>query len=132
MLEYCRRSGHLIIPLTQRRQRSRSASTESEQSSKASDLIKAYGWKSESIAQFPWSEEKIQGGAAPECQDLFAEPLAAEPVDQKDIPHYWGYETEVVESLEDYLKSRAGLVRAHLQKRTAPDVRSSSRRSVEK
>jgi predicted SPOUT superfamily RNA methylase MTH1 len=34
------------------------------------------------------------------------EPLAAEPVDQKDIPHYWGYETEIVESLEGYLASK--------------------------
>lgn len=33
------------------------------------------------------------------------EPLAAEPVDQKDIPHYWGYETEVVDSLEGCLAS---------------------------
>ncbi len=37
-------------------------------------------------------------------------PLAAEPVDLKDIPLYWGYETEVVRSLEDYLRSRAALV----------------------
>ena len=33
-------------------------------------------------------------------------PLAAEPVDQKDIPHYWGFETEIVESLEGYLASK--------------------------
>lgn len=38
------------------------------------------------------------------------EPLAAEPVDLLDIPLYWGYEIEAVLSLEDYLKSRAGLV----------------------
>ncbi|MFB3764471.1 MAG: putative RNA uridine N3 methyltransferase [Methanotrichaceae archaeon] len=37
-------------------------------------------------------------------------PLAAEPVDLKDIPLYWGYETEAVSSLEDYLESRAALV----------------------
>ena len=36
------------------------------------------------------------------------EPLAAEPVDLLEIPQYWGYETEVVNSLEGYLKSRAG------------------------
>ncbi|HSD57192.1 MAG TPA: putative RNA uridine N3 methyltransferase, partial [Methanotrichaceae archaeon] len=30
-------------------------------------------------------------------------PLAAEPVDRKEIPQYWGYETEVVDSLENYL-----------------------------
>lgn len=35
------------------------------------------------------------------------EPLAAEPVDQKDIPHYWGFETEIVESLEGYLASKS-------------------------
>jgi len=34
------------------------------------------------------------------------QPLAAEPVDQKDIPHYWGFETEVVESLEGYLAEK--------------------------
>jgi len=33
-------------------------------------------------------------------------PLAAEPVDQKEIPHYWGYGTEVVESLEGFLASK--------------------------
>ncbi len=33
-------------------------------------------------------------------------PLAAEPVDRKEIPQYWGYETEVVDSLENYLGSR--------------------------
>ena len=50
--------------------------------------------------------EKLLGGAAPKCQNLFAEPLAAEPVDPKDIPHYWGYETEIVESLEGYLAAK--------------------------
>jgi predicted SPOUT superfamily RNA methylase MTH1 len=34
------------------------------------------------------------------------EPLAAEPVDSKDIPHYWGFETEIVESLEGYLAAK--------------------------
>ena len=34
------------------------------------------------------------------------EPLAAEPVDPKDIPHYWGFETEIVESLEGYLAAK--------------------------
>jgi predicted SPOUT superfamily RNA methylase MTH1 len=33
-------------------------------------------------------------------------PLAAEPVDSKDIPLYWGYETEAVDSLEAYLQAR--------------------------
>ena len=34
------------------------------------------------------------------------QPLAAEPVDPKDIPQYWGYETVVVESLEAYLAEK--------------------------
>ncbi|OPY53984.1 MAG: hypothetical protein A4E49_01270 [Methanosaeta sp. PtaU1.Bin112] len=33
------------------------------------------------------------------------QPLAAEPVDQKEIPVYWGYETEIAESLEGSLAS---------------------------
>ena len=33
-------------------------------------------------------------------------PLAAEPVDQKDIPLYWGYETEAAESLDKALQPR--------------------------
>jgi predicted SPOUT superfamily RNA methylase MTH1 len=33
-------------------------------------------------------------------------PLAAEPVDQCEIPHYWGYKTEIAESLEGFLSSR--------------------------
>lgn len=37
-------------------------------------------------------------------------PLAAEPVDRMEIPQYWGYETEVVESLEDYLGSLGAFV----------------------
>lgn len=37
-------------------------------------------------------------------------PLAAEPVDRKEIPQYWGYETEVVDSLENYLASIEALV----------------------
>ena len=37
-------------------------------------------------------------------------PLAAEPVDRKEIPQYWGYETEVVGSLEDYLAARNAFV----------------------
>ena len=38
------------------------------------------------------------------------DPLAAEPVDKKDIPLYWGYETEVVGSLEDYLRAAKAYV----------------------
>jgi predicted SPOUT superfamily RNA methylase MTH1 len=37
-------------------------------------------------------------------------PLAAEPVDRSEIPHYWGYRTEVVPNLEKHLRSTDDLV----------------------
>ncbi|HWQ19482.1 MAG TPA: putative RNA uridine N3 methyltransferase [Methanotrichaceae archaeon] len=37
-------------------------------------------------------------------------PLAAEPVDLLEIPEYWGYETEVVGSLEKYLLAKEAFV----------------------
>ena len=74
---------------------------------KASDLIAASGWKSESIALFPFApEESISVGQRLNVRIFSHEPLAAEPVDPKDIPHYWGYETEIVESLEGYLAAK--------------------------
>ncbi len=52
------------------------------------------------------------------------DPLAAEPVDQNEIPHYWGYETIVVDDLEEYLQSTdARLVVASRKGRPAtPDL----------
>ncbi len=52
------------------------------------------------------------------------DPLAAEPVDQNEIPHYWGYETIVVDDLEEYLLSTdARLVVASRKGRPAtPDL----------
>jgi len=32
-------------------------------------------------------------------------PLAAEPVDRSEIPHYWGYETEVIPNLDEHVSS---------------------------
>ncbi|MBN1236542.1 MAG: hypothetical protein JW999_10940 [Methanotrichaceae archaeon] len=52
------------------------------------------------------TEEKIPVGQRLNVRIFSQEPLVAEPVDQKDIPIYWGYETEVVESLEGYLASK--------------------------
>ena len=49
------------------------------------------------------TEEKIPVGQRLNVRIFSQQPLAAEPVDQKDIPHYWGYETEIVESLEGRL-----------------------------
>jgi hypothetical protein len=49
------------------------------------------------------TEEKIPVGQRLNVRIFSHEPLAAEPVDPKDIPHYWGFETEIVESLEGYL-----------------------------
>lgn len=50
--------------------------------------------------------EKYPVGQRLNVRIFSQEPLAAEPVDQLDIPIYWGYETEVVENLEAYLDSR--------------------------
>ena len=52
------------------------------------------------------TEEKIPVGQRLNVRIFSHEPLAAEPVDPKDIPHYWGYETDVVESLEAYLAAK--------------------------
>lgn len=43
-------------------------------------------------------------------------PLAAMPVDRKDIPGYWGYETVTVESAETYLRSQDQFVVATSRK----------------
>jgi len=37
-------------------------------------------------------------------------PLAAEPVDRSEIPHYWGYETEVIPNLDEHVRSSDRLV----------------------
>jgi len=37
-------------------------------------------------------------------------PLAAEPVDRSEIPHYWGYETEVIPNLDEHVRSTEKLV----------------------
>ncbi|MGC9514908.1 putative RNA uridine N3 methyltransferase [Methanocrinis sp.] len=37
-------------------------------------------------------------------------PLAAEPVDRSEIPHYWGYETEVIPNLDEHVSSTESLV----------------------
>lgn len=37
-------------------------------------------------------------------------PLAAEPVDRSEIPHYWGYETEVIPNLDEHVSSTKSLV----------------------
>ena len=52
------------------------------------------------------TEGKIPVGQRLNVRIFSHEPLAAEPVDPKDIPHYWGYETVVVESLESYLAEK--------------------------
>lgn len=49
------------------------------------------------------TEEKIPVGQRLNVRIFSQQPLAAEPVDPLDIPHYWGFETEIVESLEGRL-----------------------------
>lgn len=51
------------------------------------------------------TNEKYAVGQRLNIRIFSRNPLAAEPVDRKEIPQYWGYETEVVESLENYLGS---------------------------
>ena len=52
------------------------------------------------------TEERIPVGQRLNVRIFSHEPLAAEPVDPKDIPHYWGYDTVVVENLEAYLAEK--------------------------
>ncbi len=56
------------------------------------------------------TKERYKVGQRLNVRIFSRNPLAAEPVDRKEIPQYWGYETEVVESLEDYLSSRDDFV----------------------
>jgi len=51
-------------------------------------------------------------------------PLAAEPVDRSEIPHYWGYETEVIPNLEEHVRSSDRLVVATSRQGTpaTPDL----------
>ena len=56
------------------------------------------------------TDEKFEAGKRLSVRIFSLDPLAAEPVGQKEIPLYWGYETEVVGSLEDYLGSTDAFV----------------------
>ena len=65
-------------------------------------------------------------------------PLAAEPVDLSEIPHYWGYETEVIQNLDDHVRSTDRVVVATSRhgKPATPDllrqtVRAGRRRGLE-
>lgn len=51
-------------------------------------------------------------------------PLAAEPVDRSEIPHYWGYETEVIPNLDEHVRSSDRLVVATSRQGTTatPDL----------
>jgi methyltransferase len=56
------------------------------------------------------TQKKFKPGERLNVRIFSQNPLAAEPVDRKEIPLYWGYEIEVVESLEDRLASMDALV----------------------
>jgi len=56
------------------------------------------------------TNEKFKMGQRQNVRIFSLDPLAAEPVGKKEIPLYWGYETEVVGSLEDYLGSTNAFV----------------------
>ena len=72
---------------------------------KASDLMAASGWKSESIAQFPFARRRSRWGAQmSESFRMNRSPLSLWT--RRDIPQYWGFQTEIVESLEGYLATK--------------------------
>jgi predicted SPOUT superfamily RNA methylase MTH1 len=54
------------------------------------------------------TDEKFEAGKRLNVRIFSLDPLAAEPVGRKEIPLYWGYETEVVGSLEEYLRDYLG------------------------
>jgi methyltransferase len=56
------------------------------------------------------TDKRYQVGQRLNVRIFSLEPLAAEPVDWSQIPDYWGYETEIAESLEKYLDEWKGLV----------------------
>ncbi len=56
------------------------------------------------------ANEKYAVGQRLNVRIFSLNPLAAEPVDRREIHLYWGYETEVVESLEKTLGSRDAFV----------------------
>ncbi len=56
------------------------------------------------------TEKEIPKGQRLNVRIFSLNPLAAEPVARKDIPGYWGYETVVVDSAEEYLLSRDDFV----------------------
>lgn len=65
-------------------------------------------------------------------------PLAAEPVDRSEIPHYWGYETEVIPNLDEHVRSseRVVVATSRLGTPATPDllarvVRQGQRRGLE-
>lgn len=49
--------------------------------------------------------ERYKEGQRLNVRIFSRKPLAALPVNRKEIPHYWGYKTEVVDSLDGYLAS---------------------------
>jgi hypothetical protein len=56
------------------------------------------------------TDGKFEAGKRLNVRIFSLDPLAAEPVGRKEIPPYWGYETEVVGSLEDYMGSTDAFV----------------------
>jgi predicted SPOUT superfamily RNA methylase MTH1 len=56
------------------------------------------------------SHEKYRVGQRLNVRIFSQKPLAAQPVERAEIPGYWGYETEAVDSLEEYLGSCRAMV----------------------
>jgi predicted SPOUT superfamily RNA methylase MTH1 len=65
------------------------------------------------------TEKRFRLGQRLNVRIFSLKPLAAEPVDRSEIPHYWGYETEVIPNLDDHVRSTERLVVA-TSRRGAP------------
>lgn len=56
------------------------------------------------------TEKRFRLGQRLNVRVFSLKPLAAEPVDRSEIPHYWGYETEVIPNLDEHVRSSESLV----------------------
>lgn len=67
---------------------------------------------------------RLRAGQRLNVRVFSLKPLAAEPVDRSEIPHYWGYETEVIPNLEEHVRSteRQVVVTSRMGRPATPDL----------
>ena len=68
--------------------------------------------------------QRLRAGQRLNVRIFSLKPLAAEPVDRSEIPHYWGYETEVIPNLEEHVRSteRQVVVTSRMGRPATPDL----------